>query len=77
MVYQLAKCEMFSVKLTHYSLRSEDTLTLHVPKTNIPPYRTYFPPVAGAQQWNCLSQYLKNISDFVVFKKELKTFILS
>ena len=70
-------CDMFRVRHATYSLRSASSLTLDVPKTKCKTLKDRSLPVAGPVLWNSLPSYLRDIVNFDLFKKNLKTYLFN
>ena len=77
-------CDMFSVKSTHYPIRSrtvisdsntssQEVVYLNVPKTKRITFEDRSLAVAGPSLWNELPIALRMLQDFNCFKQNLKT----
>ena len=60
-----------------YRLRSMNTTMYNVPKTRCKTYGDRAFGVNGPKQWNSLPTYLKDIDNYSVFKKALKTYFFN
>ena len=69
--------DMLQVKSSEYSLRSTDTLTLEVPKTNCKTLGDRSFQAVAPREWNVLPSDLRVVNDFNVFKCRLKTHFFS
>ena len=68
-------CNMFKLKSSPYSLRSNGAITLVILKTTCKTLEDRSLAVAGPTLWNNLPESLRSMDNLDQFKAELKTFL--